>query len=252
MNNELFSVESFQQRMLWNDLHDEIKNRIPINYIIVNNELYSVETFQQRMLMDDLHDEMKRMWKMGFWWQDRLGYDERNWDFGSQKLYVYGIQIQSYPKDNLNEYMKYDYSVFTVQDKDSLESILELSLDGIERCENALNIELEFPKEINDWCIEYGWSGDISLPIPEQWNRMLKCDIHRLYLMTILMEFIMKIEEIIIKLNTININDYSSRLKNNPFIPNKDYTEDSDFIKIFKRTKYKKTKKVNPLTLGRC
>ena len=36
--------------------------------------------------------------------------------------------------------MKYDYSVFTVQNKDSLESILELSLDGIEICENALKV----------------------------------------------------------------------------------------------------------------
>ena len=248
MNNELFSVESFQQRMLWNDLHDEIKNRIPINYIIVNNELYSVETFQQRMLMDDLHDEMKRMWKMGFWWQDRLGYDERNWDFGSQKLYVYGIQIQSYPKDNLNEYMKYDYSVLINQDKDSIESILEVALDGIDICENALNIEFEFPKEINYWCIEYGWSGDISLPIPKQWNRILKCEKHRFYLMAILMEFIMKIEEIIIKINNIN----KKKLRNNPSIPNKYYIEDSDFINTFKKTKYKKTKKVNPLTLGRC
>jgi len=242
--------ESFTQKLLIGDLHKELielstmtpykclqkgflkklNTQTPNYYKKKNPKGYPSETFQQHILKNNLHREIITVTHMNppFWYNRYQS--EKEWDFGSQKIYIQGIPIYSYtsaiPTEGTNDIINNHYSCLGLERGDTLEFIFDSAMIYKKFIEKQMNIEIELPKEIIQWItlnefntsfIDDGinrkpkWKAYLNGPIssmpdnnsppPRNPKGLIQCNRHRRKLLKVLFRSMMDDEEYLIRQN---------------------------------------------------
>ena len=247
--------ESFTQKLLKDDLHKELNElsimtpykclqkgflkklntKTPNYYGRKNLKGYPSETFQQHILKNNIHREIITVTHMNPpFWYNRY-YSEKEWDFGSQKLFIQGIPIYSYtsaiPTEGTNDIINNHYSCLGLGRGDTLEFIFDSAMIYKKNMQKEFNTEINLPNEMIQWInlsgnnftrkwkesdgsIQEGkplWKAYLNGPIsnmpdnnsppPRNPKGLIQCNRHRRKLLKVLFRSMMDDEEYLIRQN---------------------------------------------------